>query len=187
MAIRSMDKQPIEPILDEQVRAVYLCCKAIDPAGASATPTSPRAGCRRAVASRSGTGARIPSQMPKDADAARTVLLSLIDGRVERLEVLLERTWSGTKRRRGWFGFDDTKEGEQLRSYQFGDNRGSKPTSSFLKYCRETGWAAAGESHQRSGSTHATRRRRTSADSPATDPPPWMTEELPPDPQHLSR
>ncbi len=33
MAIRLLGKQPIEPIEDEQVRAVYLCCKAIDPEG----------------------------------------------------------------------------------------------------------------------------------------------------------
>ena len=62
--------------------------------------------------------------MPRDADAARAVLLELIGGRMERLEALLERHQerneaAGVDR----FGFDDTKEGEQLRSYQLGGNR----------------------------------------------------------------
>ncbi len=115
-------------------------------------------------------GATILGQMPTEAEAARAVLLRLVDSRTERLELLLMRhrerdAAAGVDR----FGFDDTREGEQLRRYQLGHNRAlMRILDAFWKYRRETERAASGESDQRAG-RH--RRGRTDGGSGAGTPP----------------
>ena len=126
----------------------------------------------------------IASQAPKDAESARAVLLELIDGRVERLEDLLKRHQerdeaAGVDR----YGFDDTKEGEQLRSYQLGGNRAlMRIIDTFLKYRREKGRAAAGEGDQRSGRADEAGRREDRRGQPP-DRPRGMTEVIAPSPK----
>jgi hypothetical protein len=185
MAIRLLGKQPLDPIQDEPVRAVYLCCKAIDPAGARdyADLILELDADERLLFTTRNVERCIASQTPKDAESARAILLELIDGRVERLEVLLKRHQerdeaAGVDR----FGFDDTKEGEQLRSYQLGGNRAlMRILDTFLKYRRETERAAAGEANPRPGTSRRDKSDGGSGrDSPPTDPPQGMTEVLPP-------
>jgi hypothetical protein len=184
MAIRLLGKQPIEPIEDEQVKAVYLCCKAIDPEGPPAyqdlTTELDSAEIKRL--NERIDGREVPEQMPTEAEAARAVLLDLVESRTERLELLLmrhrDRDAAASADR---FGFDDTREGEQLRRYQLGHNRAlMRILDTFWKYRRETERAASGESDQRSG---AHRRGRTDGGSgeghPPTEPQ-GMTEVIPP-------
>ncbi len=186
MAIRLLGKQPLDPIHHEQVRAVYLCCKAIDPEGVheyNDIANELHAAESERFIERNDER-EILKQTPTDAESARAVLLELIDGRMERLEVLLKRHQerdeaAGVDR----FGFDDTKEGEQLRSYQLGGNRAlMRILDTFLKYRRETERAASEEGGtQRPGTS-----RRAGADggpqvvSAPTELPPGRTEMIPP-------
>jgi hypothetical protein len=184
MAIRLLGKQPIEPIHDEPVRAIYLCCKAIDPAGTRdyADLFHELDADERMLFTTRDVERCISSQKPRDAESARAILLDLIDDRVERLEALLKRHQerdeaAGADR----FGFDDTKEGAQMRSYQLAGNRAlMRILDTFLKYRRETGRAASGEGDHRAG---AHRRGRTDGGSAEGNPPTEpheMTEVIPP-------
>jgi hypothetical protein len=185
MAIRLLGKQPIDPIHDEPVRAVYLCCKAIEAGDVRefADITFELDADERVQFMVRNVDRCILSQMPSDAESALAVLLELIDGRMERLEDLLRRhqerdAAAGVDR----FGFDDTREGEQLRRYQLGHNRALlRILDAFWKYRRETERAASGESHQRPGTS---RRARTDGGPQGvrapTDPPPGKTEMVAP-------
>jgi hypothetical protein len=183
MAIRLLAKQPLDPIRDEPVRAVYLCCKAIDPEGEHEyqdVSNELHAGERKRFIERNDERGLL-EQMPADAETARTILLALVDSRVERLEDLLrrhqERDAASSVDR---FGFDDSREGEQLRRYQLGCNRALiRILDTFWKYRRETERAASGEGPQRAG-TH--RRGRTDGGSGQGNPPTepqGMTEVIP--------
>ncbi len=184
MAIRLLAKQPLDPIHDEAVRTVYLCCKAIDPEGdheLQDVSNELHAGERKRFIERINER-ELLEEMPPDAESARAILLSLIAERVNRLESLLTRhedreAAAGADR----FGFDDSREGEQLRRYQLGCNRALiRILDTFWKYRRETERAGSDEGDQRAG-----RRRRGKTDErsgqadPPTDPR-GQTEELPP-------
>jgi hypothetical protein len=126
-----------------------VCCKAIDPPGARdyADLLLELDADERVWFTARTVERCIAGQAPKDAESARAILLELIDGRAERLEELLKRHQerdeaAGVDR----FGFDDSKEGEQMRSYQLGCNRAlMRILDTFLKYRREMERAASGE------------------------------------------
>ncbi len=178
MAIRLLGKQPLDPIHAEQVKAVYLCCKAIDPEGVheyNDIANELHAAESERFIERNDER-EILKQTPTDPETARAVLFALVDGRVERLEGLLklhqQRDAAASVDR---FGFDDTKEGEQLRRYQLGCNRTlMRLLDTFWKYRREMERAASGAAGtQRPGTS---RRARTDGGPQQASAPP----DLPP-------
>ena len=188
MAIRLLGKQPIDPIRDEPVRAVYLCCKAIDPEGPHEyqdVSNELHAGERKMFIERNDERGLV-EEMPPDAETARTILLALVDERVQRLEILLK--WHRERDEAAGvdqFGFDDTREGEQLRRYQLGCNRAlMRILDTFWKYRRETERAASGEGDQRAGRS---RRGKTDGGSGRGQPPDRTSGHDRGDPSRLRR
>ncbi len=125
-AIRLLGRQPLDATDDDLIRAIYLCCHAMDPS--STQPFADiavelGAGERRRFAER--IEARLPRDPePSDPDAGREWLLALVDEQSGRLERLLashiEREAAAEEARQG---FEDTDAGERLRRYQLAANR----------------------------------------------------------------
>ncbi len=190
MAIRLMGKQPFDPIRDEPVRTVYLCCKAIDPDGPPAyqdVSNELHAGERKRLIERHEERG-LMEEMPPDPETARTTLLGLVDARVHRLEILLR--WHRERDEAAGvdqYLFDDTREGEQLRRYQLGCNRAlMRILDTFWKYRRESEKAASGEGDQRPGRS---RRGKTGGGSGQGNPPTepqGMTEVIAPVSEHAA-
>ncbi len=126
IAIRLLGKQPLDPVLEPQVRLVYLAAWAMEPEAKHpfADVTNELHAAERTRFVERLEGREAWEEAMESPEAGRTALVTLVAEQVKRLEDLLARhldrdVAAGVDR----LEFDDSHAGELIRRYQISCNR----------------------------------------------------------------
>jgi hypothetical protein len=182
-AVRLLGKQPIDALVDRQVRGIFLACHVLCPGS-----KSPFADLRREIGDNSVDRystlrpvlqqLAIEPDMPRDPDEARQVLTSLVDRATSQIQILLseheardqERSASPADRH----AFDVDHEGELMRRYEASSDRSFHRALSQLRLLRKDAQASpvrgmrrmAGETEESNGVILTYKRQEETHEQP---------------------